>query len=846
MAKLNTKDLEFEQALVDRATESIEQLDVNQKMRTSFLNYAMSVIVSRALPDARDGLKPVQRRILYGMNELKIFSNVQHKKSARIVGDVMGKYHPHGDSSIYEAMVRMAQDFSYRYMLVDGHGNFGNIDGDGAAAMRYTEARLSKISMEMLRDIDKDTVNFIDNYDATEKEPELLPSRFPNLLVNGSMGIAVGMATNIPPHNLGEVIDGCVALLHNPSLTSEDLMEFVKGPDFPTGAQILGAEGLKDAYTKGNGSIVIRSKSHMDTLDNGTVEIIFTEIPYGINKTRIIERMALVSTPTKNDPALIPGVSEIRDESSMDGIKIVVEVKQGFNPDVILNMLYKYTPLQTSYGMNMVCLVDNKPVNITLHDAIDVYLKHQLNVITRRTEYDLRKAMDRIHILEGLLVAQNNIDEVVHIIRNTKDGTEKDKLMARFSLDDIQAQAILDMRLQRISGLNYQKLVDEKNELDQLCVELKEILSSEGRKIDVLTQELNEIKAKYADPRKSELCLNMSTDIDNEDLIPREECVITVTELGYLKRMNQDEYKAQSRGGVGVRGMKTHNDDQISKTVPTNSHNVLLFFTTFGRVYSLKAYKVPESSKQSKGLAIVNLLNLQEGEKLATITSVESLEDTEKFLVFITKNGTIKRTSFNEFQNIRTNGIIAISLVEGDELQNVLIADDNSNIILGSSNGKSIRFDLKDVRPTGRNAIGVKGMEMASEDYVIGSAVINSDEEEILVLTDKGFGKRTTAGEYRVQKRGGMGCKTLNSTDKNGSLCALTTVQENQDILITTNKGVVIRTDISEIRQTGRNTIGVKVINLKDNQTVSSFAIIEHAQVEESEEVAEAVEKTQE
>ena len=836
---MNAKDLEFEQALEERKDLSIEQLDVNHKMKSSFLNYAMSVIIARALPDARDGLKPVQRRILYGMHELKIFSNVQHKKSARIVGDVMGKYHPHGDSSIYEAMVRMAQDFSFRYPLVDGHGNFGNIDGDGAAAMRYTEARLSKIAMEMLRDIDKNTVDFVENYDATEIEPNLLPARFPNLLVNGTTGIAVGMATNIPPHNLGEVIDGCVALLHNPELTSEDLMEYVKGPDFPTGGLILGREGLRNAYTTGNGSITIRSKSHIEETDNGKYEIVVTEIPYAINKTRIVQRIAEVAKDK-----IIDGITDLRDESSMAGLKIVIELRKDVNPEVVRNMLYKYTPLQTSYGMNMVCLVDNRPVAITLHDAIDVYLKHQLNVITRRTQFDLKKTLDRIHILKGFLIAFDNLDEIIHLIRSTKDGSEKEKLMDRFNLDDVQAQAILDMRLQRLSGLNYDKIVEEKNTLENVAIELQAILDSEDKKKEVLTKELLEIKDKYNDNRKSEIALHIDLSITNEDLIPKEEVMITVTKLGYVKRMKQEEYKAQTRGGVGVSGIKTHGDDDVSRIIPTHSHNYLLFFTNKGRVYALKAYEVPEGSKASKGTPLINLLSLQPDEKLAVVTPVKTLEDDNSYLFFITKNGTVKRTMLSQFKNIRVNGIIAITLDEDDELVSVRLTDGNSEIVLGSSNGKAIHFHESDIRAIGRSGAGVRGMMMDKEDHIIGDAVISDENSEIIVVTTKGFGKRSKIDEYRLQTRGGSGVKALNITEKNGKLQCLTAATINDDLLITTDKGVVIRMHVSDISQTGRNTQGVILIRLRENQNIVTVAVVERENEENIVENEEPISET--
>ena len=822
------KITDFERALEEHKYDKIEQLDINNKVKTSFLNYAMSVIIARALPDARDGLKPVQRRILYGMNELKIYANSAHKKSARIVGEVMGKYHPHGDSSIYDAMVRMAQDFSYRYPLVDGHGNFGNIDGDGAAAMRYTEARMSKLSMEMLRDIDKNTVDFVDNYDATEIEPNILPARFPNLLVNGTTGIAVGMATNIPPHNLGEVVDGVVALIHNPELTSEDLMQYIPGPDFPTGGLILGQAGLKNAYTTGNGSIVIRSKAHVEYLKNGKAEIIVTEIPYMLNKTRLIERIAEVAKEK-----IVDGITDLRDESSMKGIRIVIELRKDVNPEVMLNNLYKYTQLQSSFGMNMICLVDNKPKAITLREALDVYLEHQVNVITRRTQFELDKALARIHILDGYIIAQDNIEEIIQIIRGTTDGSEKEKLIERYGLTEIQAQAILDMQLRRLSGLNREKILQEHHDLTVECERLRGILASEDKKKDIIEQELIEIKNKYNNPRKSEISTQLEINIENEDLIPREDVIITVTEKGYVKRMKQSEYKAQSRGGVGMTGMKTHNDDNVNMIVPVMTHDYMLFFTNLGRVYAMKGYNIPEGTRISKGTPIVNMLNFQDNEKLAAITSVKSLDDENSYLFFVTKKGTIKRTILSQFKNIRTNGIIAINLSEDDELLQVECTDGNREIILGASNGKAIRFNEATVRPIGRSAAGVKGMTLGNDDFIVGMAIATEQKKEVLVITEKGFGKRSDADEYRLQGRGGMGVKALNVTEKNGNLVTLRSVSINDDLIITTDKGMVIRMHVSDISQTGRATQGVKVIRLKDNHNIATVAIVERIEEEE-------------
>ena len=802
--------------------DKIEQLDINNKVKSSFLNYAMSVIIARALPDARDGLKPVQRRILHGMNDLNLYSNSAHKKSARIVGDVMGKYHPHGDSSIYEAMVRMAQDFSYRYPLVDGHGNFGNIDGDGAAAMRYTEARMSKISMEMLRDIDKNTVDFNDNYDATETEPSVLPSRFPNLLVNGSTGIAVGMATNIPPHNLGEVIDGVIALIHNPELTSEELMEYIKGPDFPTGGIILGLTGLRNAYTTGNGSIIIRSKCEIETMKNGKSQIVVTEIPYALNKTRLIERIAEVAKEK-----IVDGITDLRDESNREGIRIVIELRKDVNAEVLLNNLYKYTQLQQSYGMNMICLVNNKPKSITLRESLEVYLEHQIEIITRRTQYDLDKALARIHILEGLLKAQDHIDEIIHIIRNTNDGSEKEKLIERFGFSDIQAQAILDMQLKRLSGLNIQKLIDENNALHIACDEYQRILGSKEAKEEIIERELLEIKEKYNDERKSEISLHNDLNIENEDLIPREDVIITITNNGYAKRMKVDSYKTQSRGGVGMSGIKTNENDDVKYIYAASTHDYSLFFTNKGRVYAIKGYQIPEGSRISKGIPLVNILQFQDDEKLAAITTVKSLDDENSYLFFATKNGIVKRTVVSQFKNIRQSGIIAINLAENDELLSVELTDGSREIVLGCSNGKAIRFNESDVRPIGRSAAGVRGITIPEDESVVGMAVITEEKNEILIVTEKGFGKRSLIDDYRIQIRGGMGVKTVNVTEKNGKLNTLTSVSENNDLIITTTRGVVIRMHVSDISQTGRNTQGVILMKLKDDNKIATIAVVD-------------------
>ena len=822
----------------------IDSVMLSGKLKQSFLNYAMSVIVDRALPDARDGLKPVQRRILYGMDELKVSYNVAHKKSARIVGDVMGKYHPHGDSSIYEALVRMAQDFSYRYPLVDGHGNFGSIDGDGAAAMRYTEARMSKISAEMLRDLRKNTVDFIPNYDATEQEPSVLPARIPNLLVNGATGIAVGMATNIPPHNLGEVIDGTIALMENPELTCEELMHFVPGPDFPTGGIIMGADGLRQAYNTGSGTIVVRSKCEIIEPKNkkAHAEIVVTEIPYGIRKTTILERIGEVAKEH-----IVDGIVDLRDESSMKGMRIVIEVRNDVNPHVLLNNLYKYTQLQSSFGINTIALVDGKPEALSLKRALEVYINHQLDVITRRTNYELDEDLKRMHILEGFIIATDHIDEIIKIIRGSMNGEEKDLLMQRFNLSERQAQAILDMQLRRLSGLSRQKTEEEYKFLESEVARLRHILESKENKEEIIKAELLEIKAKYNDKRKSEMALHLDLNIENEDLIPRDDVLITITRGGYAKRMKTSEYRSQSRGGVGVTGIKTKENDIVEHVVSTSTHDFLLFFTNLGRVYKLKGYQIPEGNRTSKGIPLVNMINFQDGEKLAAVTNISDIANKEQCIFFATKKGIIKRTSVAQFQNIRTNGINAINLSEDDELLQVEVTDGHREIILGASNGKAIRFKEETVREIGRSATGVRGMKLAEGDRLVGMAVVRDDVKDILVVTEKGFGKRTDASEYRLQTRGGMGVKTLNITEKNGLLATLRAVNDNLDLIATTNKGITIRMHCSDISQTGRAAQGVKLIRLRDDQHVSSIALVTREEDEPvvSENQAQELEKTE-
>lgn len=802
----------------------IDSVMLSGKLKRSFLNYAMSVIVDRALPDARDGLKPVQRRILYGMDELKVYYNVAHKKSARIVGDVMGKYHPHGDSSIYEALVRMAQDFSYRYPLVDGHGNFGSIDGDGAAAMRYTEARMSKISAEMLRDLRKNTVDFVPNYDATELEPAVLPARIPNLLVNGATGIAVGMATNIPPHNLGEVIDGTIALMENPELSSEDLMHFIPGPDFPTGGIIMGADGLRQAYNTGTGTIVVRSKCEIIEPKNrkSHAEIIVTEIPYGIRKSTILERIGEVAKEH-----IVDGIVDLRDESSMRGMRIVIEVRNDVNPHVLLNNLYKYTQLQSSFGINNIALVDGRPEALSLKRALEVYINHQIDVITRRTNFELDEDLKRMHILEGFIIATDHIDEIIKIIRGSMNGEEKDLLMQRFNLSERQAQAILDMQLRRLSGLSRQKTEEEYKFLASEVERLRHILESKENKEEIIKNELLEIKVKYNDKRKSEMALHLDLNIENEDLIPRDDVLITITRGGYAKRMKTSEYRSQSRGGVGITGIKTKENDIVEHVISTSTHDFLLFFTNLGRVYKLKGYQIPEGNRTSKGIPLVNMINFQDGEHLAAVTNISDIANQEQCIFFATKKGIIKRTSVSQFQNIRTNGINAINLTEGDELLQVEVTDGHREIILGASNGKAIRFNEETVREIGRSATGVRGMKLNEGDELVGMAVVRDDVKDILVVTEKGYGKRTDADEYRLQTRGGMGVKTLNITDKNGRLASLRAVNDDLDLIATTNKGVTIRMHCADISQTGRAAQGVKLIRLRDDQHVSSIAIVE-------------------
>jgi DNA gyrase subunit A len=806
----------------------IKEANISNEMKKSFLSYAMSVIVSRALPDVRDGLKPVQRRILFGMNELNMTSSSAYKKSARIVGDVMGKYHPHGDSSIYDAMVRMAQPFSYRYTLVDGHGNFGSIDGDGAAAMRYTEARMSKIAMEMVRDIDKNTVNFIDNYDSSEKEPAVLPSRYPNLLVNGATGIAVGMATNIPPHNLCEVIDGVLAYMDNKDITISELVEYIQGPDFPTGGQILGLTGLRAAYETGNGIIAIRATASIETHKNKQ-QIIVTEIPYQVNKTRLIERIAEVAKEK-----IIDGITGLRDESNRKGMKIVIELRRDVNPHVLLNNLYKYTQLQASFGINMIALVNNQPQTLNLKDMIVHYHNHQMEVIQRRTQFDLDKAEARAHLLRAFVTVLNDIDNALEMIKNSRTGDEaKDKLIEAYGFDETQSKAILDMRLQRLTGLEIEKIKEEAEDIRLKIIDYNEILVSDERKEAIIREELTEIKNRYGDKRMSTINLHEDLSIENEDLIPVEDVIITVTNGGYIKRMKVDQYKAQNRGGVGMSGIKVHEDDFVEHIGMTSTHDYHLFFTNKGRVYKIKGYQIPEFSRTSKGIPLVNILNLDEGETLTNFTSIPNFDDENAYLTFVTKKGIVKRTPVSEYQNIRTNGIIALNLREDDELISVKVTDGTKDILLGASNGKAIRFKETDARSMGRTASGVRGMNLDDDEFIVGASIIDSEEQDVLVITEKGFGKRTSVSEYRCQQRGGKGVKTLNVTDKNGKLSTLRVVTNDDDLIVVSDKGVVIRVHINQISQTKRATQGVRIIKLRPDHLVSTVALVPYQEDEE-------------
>lgn len=799
-------------------------IDVNltSEMKTSFIDYAMSVIVARALPDVRDGLKPVHRRILYGMNELGVTPDKPHKKSARITGDVMGKYHPHGDSSIYEAMVRMAQWWSYRHMLVDGHGNFGSMDGDGAAAQRYTEARMSKIALELLRDINKNTVNFQDNYDGSEREPVVLPARFPNLLVNGATGIAVGMATNIPPHNLAESIDAVKMVMEHPDCTTRELMEVIPGPDFPTGALVMGRSGIHRAYDTGKGSIVLRSRTEIETTQTGRERIVVTEFPYGVNKTKVHEHIVRLAQEKR-----LEGITAVRDESSREGVRFVIEIRREASATVILNNLFKLTSLQTNFSFNMLAIENGVPKILSLRQIIDNYISHQKEVIIRRTRFDKDKAEARAHILEGLLIALDHLDEVIAIIRNSEtDVIAQTELMSRFDLSERQSQAILDMRLRRLTGLERDKIQSEYDDLLALIADLSDILAKPERIITIIKEEMDEIKRKYANPRRTELMVGEVLSLEDEDLIEEEDVLITLSNKGYIKRLAQDEFRAQKRGGRGVQGTGVNNDDFVRELVSTSTHDTLLFFTNFGRVYRLKAYEIPEYGRTAKGLPIVNLLKLEDGETIQTIINARKEETAGKSFFFTTKQGIVKRTEVSEFNNIRQNGLRALKLKEGDQLINVLLTSGQDDIIIGTHSGYSVRFNEASIRNMGRSATGVRGVKLREDDRVVGSSRIR-DNQEVLVITENGFGKRTSATDYPTKGRGGKGIKTANITPKNGQLAGLVTVDGTEDIMVITNKGVIIRTNVANISQTGRATLGVKIMKLDADAKIVTFTLVQ-------------------
>ena len=820
------KNLNIEDMGEDNNHEKDRKVAVNivGEMRKSFLDYSMSVIVARALPDVRDGLKPVHRRILYTLYEEGMTPDKKYQKSANAVGAVMGHYHPHGDSAIYESMVRMAQDFTYRHTLVDGHGNFGSIDGDGAAASRYTEARLAKISMELLRDLNKDTVDFSENYDGQRKEPVVLPSRFPNILVNGNMGIAVGMATNIPPHNLGEVIDGCVAYIDNPEITVTELMQYIKGPDFPTAGVILGNSGIKRAYESGRGTITIRGMATVEETHNKH-RIVITELPYQVNKKALIQRIGELVRDK-----VIDGISNLSDESALEGIKIVIDVKKEANANVVLNNLYKHTQLQTSYGINFLMLVDGSPRTLGLRDIIEKYIDHQKHVIYRRCQFDLKRYKDRLHILDGLKIALDNIDRVIKIIRESADDDEaKAGLMSNFALSEVQSQAILDMRLKRLTGLEKSKIEEEIAELEKLVKELEEILASEEKILEVIKNEMLEIKAKYADERRTHIDMTAVDYIEDESLIPVENVVITLTNNGYIKRLPADTYKTQNRGGMGVKGMATNEEDFVEHLINATSHDYILMFTNKGKVYRIKGYEIPEYSRQSKGLPIINLLSLDKDEKVTSLLKISN-DDEYKCLVFATKSGLIKRTDISEFDSIRTNGKKFITLKDDDELVSVKKTTGNDEILMASSNGRMVRFNESAVRIMGRGASGVRGINLDG-GILVGMEIVEPNEY-VLVITEKGYGKKTPVDEYRITNRGGKGVKTVNITEKNGSIVSFKTVDDSKDLMIITDSGVIIRLAVDKISTMSRVTQGVKLINLKEDSIVSSTAIVDKEEID--------------
>ncbi|EFW08398.1 DNA gyrase subunit A [Streptococcus anginosus 1_2_62CV] len=800
---------------------NLVNVNLTSEMKTSFIDYAMSVIVARALPDVRDGLKPVHRRILYGMNELGVTPDKPHKKSARITGDVMGKYHPHGDSSIYEAMVRMAQWWSYRHMLVDGHGNFGSMDGDGPAAQRYTEARMSKISLEMLRDINKNTVDFADNYDSSEREPLVLPSRFPNLLVNGATGIAVGMATNIPPHNLGETIDAVKLVMDNPDVTTRDLMEVLPGPDFPTGALVMGKSGIHRAYETGKGSIVLRARTEIEETKSGRERIVVTEFPYMVNKTKVHEHIVRLVQEKRID-----GITAVRDESNREGVRFIIEVKRDASAHVILNNLFKLTQMQTNFSFNMLAIQNGVPKILSLREILLAYIEHQKEVVTRRTVFDKEKAEARAHILAGLLIALDHIDEVIRIIRNSEtDAEAQAELMARYKLSERQSQAILDMRLRRLTGLERDKIQSEYDDLMKLIADLADILAKPERVVAIIKEELEEIKRKFSDERRTELMVGEVLSLEDEDLIEETDVLITLSNKGYIKRLNQDEFTAQRRGGRGIQGTGVKDDDFVRELVSTSTHDHLLFFTNKGRVYRLKGYEIPEYGRTAKGLPIVNLLKLDEGETIQTIINVQAEHDDNSYLFFTTRYGVVKRTSVTEFANIRQNGLKALNLKDEDELINVFLTNGQADIIIGTKMGYAVRFNESQVRNMGRAATGVRGVNLRAGDHVVGASVI-SDDQEVLVITEKGYGKRTLASEYATKSRGGKGMKTANITEKNGPLAGLMAVNGDEDLMIITNTGVIIRTNVANISQTGRATLGVKVMRLDKGAQIVTFTSV--------------------
>ena len=800
---------------------NLVNVNLTSEMKTSFIDYAMSVIVARALPDVRDGLKPVHRRILYGMNELGVTPDKPHKKSARITGDVMGKYHPHGDSSIYEAMVRMAQWWSYRHMLVDGHGNFGSMDGDGPAAQRYTEARMSKISLEMLRDINKNTVDFADNYDSSEREPLVLPSRFPNLLVNGATGIAVGMATNIPPHNLGETIDAVKLVMDNPDVTTRDLMEVLPGPDFPTGALVMGKSGIHRAYETGKGSIVLRARTEIEETKSGRERIVVTEFPYMVNKTKVHEHIVRLVQEKRID-----GITAVRDESNREGVRFIIEVKRDASAHVILNNLFKLTQMQANFSFNMLAIQNGVPKILSLREILLAYIAHQKAVVTRRTVFDKEKAEARAHILAGLLIALDHIDEVIRIIRNSEtDAEAQAELMARYELSERQSQAILDMRLRRLTGLERNKIQSEYDDLMKLIADLADILAKPERVVAIIKEELEEIKRKFSDERRTELMVGEVLALEDEDLIEEADVLITLSNKGYIKRLNQDEFTAQKRGGRGIQGTGVKDDDFVRELVSTSTHDRLLFFTNKGRVYRLKGYEIPEYGRTAKGLPIVNLLKLDEGETIQTIINVQAEHDDNSYLFFTTRHGVVKRTSVTEFANIRQNGLKALNLKDEDELINVFLTNGQADIIIGTKMGYAVRFNENQVRNMGRAATGVRGVNLRAGDHVVGASVISNDQE-VLVITEKGYGKRTLASEYATKGRGGKGMKTANITEKNGPLAGLMAVNGDEDLMIITNTGVIIRTNVANISQTGRATLGVKVMRLDKGAQIVTFTSV--------------------